>query len=208
MFGCRSLDPLLDEIFLDNSTETNNQPSLSPSNKIRIDAATQTNHQLKLDEPLGLDASALSNASTNSTLSSVGSVVDESSALDNIIALGLEMEQRAAQAKAEAQQIKNRHQKPQPLPLIMQQQPPIIHEQQTLTHHCMLGYPNFYNFGEYPQNNNFSANYDNTSSPPIGVQIQRGTQSAGPMHRSHFAGFFEQQSSVQDPSPLNNSYNT
>lgn len=90
MFGCRSLDPLLDEILLENNIDSNSQSALSPSTRIRMDAATQTNQQLKLDEPLGLDASAMSNSSTNSTLSSVGSVhLDESSALDNIIALGL-----------------------------------------------------------------------------------------------------------------------
>lgn len=88
MFGCRSIDPLLDEILLENTIESNNQPALSPTTKIRMDAATQTGQPtLKLDEPLGLDA--MSNSSTNSTLSSVNSIVDESSALENIISLGL-----------------------------------------------------------------------------------------------------------------------
>jgi len=168
MFGCRSLDPLLDEILLENAVETNSQPALSPSTKIRMDATTQTQNgpQLKLDEPLGLDASAMSNSSTNSTLSSVGSVVDDSSALDNIIALGLEMEQRAAQAKAEAQQLKGRHHKPHPL--IMHQQQSLIHEQHTPPQqHCMsvpAGYTNFYNFADvYTQNNGFGFPNNNTS---------------------------------------------
>jgi hypothetical protein len=208
MFGCRSLDPLLDEILLDNNAESSSQAALSPSAKIRMDAATQTGHQLKLDEPLGIDASAMSNSSTNSTLSSVGSVVDEASALDNIIALGLEMEQRAAQAKAEAQHMKQRH--PKPHPLIMQQQQSMVHEQHTPPQQCIPGYSNFYNFAEvYPQsNNNFSAGYTNTSPPAI-VPTTRATQSAGPhMHAGHFNDFFDQHAvSVQHPSPPTNSYN-
>lgn len=201
MFGCRSLDPLLDEILLDNNVEANSQSALSPSAKIRMDAATQTVHQLKLDEPLGLDASAMSNSSTNSTLSSVGSVVDEASALDNIIALGLEMEQRAAQAKAEAQHMKQRH--PKPHPLIMQQQQSMVHDQHTPSQQCMPGYSNFYNFAEvYPQSNNFSAGYNNNSPPAI-AQSNRATQSAGPhMHAGHFNDFFD-----QHPSPPTNTYN-
>jgi hypothetical protein len=207
MFGCRSLDPLLDEILLDNNVEANSQAALSPSSKIRMDAATQTGP--KLDEPLGLDASAMSNSSTNSTLSSVGSVVDEASALDNIIALGLEMEQRAAQAKAEAQHIKQRH--PKPHPLIMQQNQSMVHEQHASPpqQQCVPGYQNFYNFADfYPQSNNFSAGY-NGSSPPAIAPSTRGTQSAGPhMHASHFNDFFDQNSvSAQHPSPPTNTYN-
>ncbi|KAI6184479.1 hypothetical protein M3Y97_00600800 [Aphelenchoides bicaudatus] len=191
MFGCRSLDPLLDEILLDNNVEANSQSALSPNSRIRqMDAATQTGHQLKLDEPLGLDASAMSNSSTNSTLSSVGSGVDESSALDNIIALGLEMEQRAAQAKAEAQHMKHRH--PKPHPLIVQQQQSMIPRaaHSTSAMHARAGY--------------------NNNSPPAIAPSSRGTQSAGPhMHAGHFNDFFDQQqhsTAVQHPSPPANAY--
>ncbi|CAD5211312.1 unnamed protein product [Bursaphelenchus okinawaensis] len=98
MFGCRSLDPLLAEILLDGGGDMMHSGELSPSAKTRSDAATQTK------EPAELTISTcLSHTSTESTLSSVSSASAEDSALESIIALRMEMEQRAAQAKAEAE---------------------------------------------------------------------------------------------------------
>ncbi|CAD5215673.1 unnamed protein product [Bursaphelenchus xylophilus] len=98
MFGCRSLDPLLAEILLDGGGDMVQSGELSPSSKTRSDAATQTKDTNELNI-----STCLSHTSTESTLSSVSSASAEDSALENIIALRLEMEQRAAQAKAEAE---------------------------------------------------------------------------------------------------------
>ena len=132
MFGCRTIDPLLAAILLENTRSPEPMSALSPNAKTRHDAATQTHQQLpiassvaqalvqqqhhhhqlpplKLDDSISnicggggvLNEASLRCMSNASTTSAAGSL-DDTSALDSILALGLEMEQRAAAAKVEA----------------------------------------------------------------------------------------------------------
>lgn len=124
MFGCRALDPLLAEILLDSAGAAQPPSAPSPLSRARADAATQTGPKQQAGQPPGqllppaelsintslgglgglADSSTRSSAHSDaSALSSVSSLAAEDSALENIIALRLEMEQRAAQAKAEAE---------------------------------------------------------------------------------------------------------
>lgn len=146
MFGRQVLDPLLAEILLDGCPgEPVLQPVLSPTTKARMDACTQTNG--KTDE-LNINTNYLTHSATNSTLSSVSSACAEDSALENIIALRLEMEQRAAQAKAEAQEQKRLLPDP-PLP-----QPPMHNDYNMYYYGCHSaynhGYDNIIDERSYP----------------------------------------------------------
>ncbi|KAI6179284.1 Zinc finger, C4 type [Aphelenchoides besseyi] len=188
MFGIQSLDPLLAEILLQNGMQPQQHNASSPSAKIRVDAATQTGQsnqlpELKVDDTLAFDTnvSCMSNSSTASALSS-HSTMDEASALDSILALGLEMEERAAQAKAEAQQ-QLIHRQPKPAPLAMQQ--PQMGE-------AFSQQANFYFGNQYPPP---FTGFDSHTPPAI----PPATGSAGLMPNPPFSEFYDRTSRHSSP---------
>lgn len=175
---------------IDVATQTNQQPHNSPTAAVVATATIQPPslvqqqqqlQPLKLDDAISVGVSvnetSLSCMSNASTTSAAGSL-DDTSALDSILALGLEMEQRAAAAKVEATAAVGLASTPTDIQIDTQQQQAGTQLVVT-TDIATLAYSNAFHFGH---SYSTPAPYASAALPPHHQQQQHQHHH---LHRSH-----------------------